>query len=112
MTQLNRMPDVRTPLVTNGATTAGWSRFWQGLWSGVPTQNVSSVTPSGSPYIYSAPAGGSLIVQGGSVSQIQFSRDGLTFFTTGQTAGMFPLSLGDVLVITYSGAPSLTFVPR
>lgn len=112
MTQLNRMPDYNTPLLFNGVVGSGWYRLWQGLWSGTPTQNLSSVILSASPFTYRAPAGGTLIVQGGTVSQVQFSRDGSAFFTTGQTQGMFPVSQGDALVITYSVAPTLTFVPR
>lgn len=112
MIQLNRMPDYNTPLLDNGAVASGWFRLWQGLWSGTPTQNLSAVTPGASPFTYRAPAGGSLIVQGGTVSQVQFSRDGTAFFTTGQTQGMFPVSQGDALAITYSAAPTLNFVPR
>lgn len=112
MTQLNRMPDYSTPLEVNGVPSRGWFRLWQGLWSGTPTQNLSAVTVGNSPFSFTAPAGGTLIVNGGSVSKAEYSRDGLTFYTTGQTNGMFPLSQGDVLRITYSGAPTLTFVPR
>lgn len=112
MTQLNRMPNYNTPLLERGEVGAGWFRLWQGLWSGVPTQNLSVVRATGSPFTYQAPAGGTLIIQGGTVTQVQFSRDGTTFFVTGQTQGMFPVSQGDALVITYSVAPTLTFVPR
>lgn len=112
MTQLNRMPDFNTPLEVNNVVASTWYRLWQGLWSGTPTQNLSAVTPGISPYSFVAPAGGTLIVNGGSVSQTQYSRDGLTFYTTGQTNGIFPLSQGDVLLITYASVPTLTFVPR
>lgn len=112
MPQLNRMPDYNTPLLEGGVVASGWYRLWQGLWSGTPTQNLSSVAPTSSPFTYRAPSGGWLIVQGGTVSQVQFSRDGTTFITTGQTQGMFPISQGDALSITYSSAPTLTFVPR
>lgn len=110
--QLNRMPDVNQPLTVSGVIASGWFRFWQGLWSGAPTGYLSAVTPSGSPFTYTAPFGGTLIVDGGSVSGIQYSRDGETFYTTGQTQGMLPVSQGDQLVLTYSGAPTVTFVPR
>jgi hypothetical protein len=110
--QLNRMPDVNQPLAIKGITGAGWFRFWLGLWSGAPTGNVSVVTPINAPFTYAAPVGGTLIVNGGSVSQVRYSRDGANFYVTGQTQGMFPLSQGDQVVITYSVPPTLTFAPR
>jgi hypothetical protein len=30
---------------------------------------------------------------------------------TGQTAGLFPLNQGDTLTVSYTGLPSLTWVP-
>lgn len=111
--QFNRMPDYNQPLTTKGVTASGWARFWQGLWSGAPTGAISVVTVGSTPFTYTAPMGGTLIVNGGTTTQIKFSRDGANFYITGLTAGMFPLSQGDQLVVTYSvGPPTVTFVPR
>jgi hypothetical protein len=111
--QLNRLPDFSTPLMDKkGTTNASWFRLLQGLFSGAPTGNLSVVTPGSSPYTYAAPVGGTLIVNGGTVSQIKYSRDGANFYVTGQTAGMLPLSQGDQLVISYSVPPTLTFAPK
>jgi hypothetical protein len=110
--QLNRLPDVTTPLTTKNTVTTGWFRLWQGLFSGAPTANVSVVTIGTTPFTYAAPIGGTLIVNGGTVSQTKFSRDGASFYVTGQTQGCFPLSQGDQLVISYSVPPTLTFVPK
>lgn len=110
--QLNRLPDFSTPLVTKGTTNSSWSRFWQGLFSGAPTGNVSVVVVGASPFTYAAPFGGTLILSGGTVSQVKYSRDGASFYVTGQTQGMFPVSQGDQLVISYSVPPTTTFVPR
>lgn len=110
--QLNTQPTYEEPLTKKGFTTRGWYTFWTGLRIGQPTGLPSSVTPTGSPFTYKAPQGGTLIIRGGTVSLVSFSRDGITNFNTGQTQGMFPVSLGDVLIINYTGAPVLTFVPR
>lgn len=111
--QLNRLPDFNTPLTDKkGVITTSWFRCWEGLFSGAPTANLSVITPGSTPYAYIAPAGGTLIVNGGTVSQVKYSRDGASFYVTGQTQGMFPLSQGDQLVISYSVPPTLTFVPR
>ena len=53
-----------------------------------------------------------LIVTGGTVSAIDFSRDNVTFYGVGQTAGVFCLSPYDYLRVTYTVAPTITLVPR
>ncbi len=111
--QLNRLPDFSTPLMDKkGTTNASWFRLFQGLFTGSPAANISVVVPGTTPYTYAAPTGGTLIVNGGSVSQVKYSRDGASFYVTGQTQGMFPVSQGDQLVISYSVPPTLTFAPR
>ena len=111
--QLNRMPTYQEGLTQKGVTSRGWYSFWAGLLKGQPTGNVSGITVSTSPFSYVAPSGGFVIVQGGTTTQVQFSRDGVNFFITGATAGMFPVSQGDTLVVTYSlGPPNMTFVPQ
>lgn len=110
--QLNRIPDFSQKLVEKGETSSAWFRYWSGLFSGVPNGNISVVTLGSSPFTYKAPVGGVVIIQGGTVTQVQFSRDGASFFITGQTNGMFPVSQGDSLVVTFSVPPNITFAPR
>ncbi len=73
-----------------------------------------AVTPGASPYTYLNDTGYSIsaIVQGGTVTKIEFSRDGTTFFDTGAIFGMFALSPFDSLKITYAVIPALTIIPR
>jgi hypothetical protein len=110
--QLNTQPSYDEPLTKKGFTTRGWYTFWAGLLTGQPTGFPSSVTLSASPMSYKAPEGGHLIIQGGAVTLVSLTRDGITNYNTGQTQGMFPVSLGDTLIINYTGTPVLTFVPR
>lgn len=70
-----------------------------------------SVTVGASPYDYVAASEGMLFVSGGGVSSMSFSRDGSTFYPTGSFYGAFPLRKGDTMRITYSVAPTVTFVP-
>jgi hypothetical protein len=109
--QNNRIPNFGIPLVNGGVTQRDWYFFWDGLYRGLPPANVAEPALEASPMVYSALIRGSLIVQGGAVSLVEFSRDGLDWYDTGQTQGMFPLSAADQLRITYSSAPNLTFVP-
>lgn len=119
MTEFNRSPTYQEPLqVTNkgvkpSPTARGWFTFWTGLLTGQPTGPAATIAVKSSPFTYVAPQGGTVIVQGGTTTQIQFSRDGNNFFVTGVTAGMLPVSQGDQLVVTYSvGPPTMVFVPR
>jgi hypothetical protein len=71
---------------------------------------VVAVTPSASPFTYTAPSRGTLNIAGGTISAIALVRQGVsTALST--TAGHYPMALGDQLKITYSAAPTLNFVP-
>lgn len=109
---LNRIPTYTEPLVTGSATTRGWYTFHSGLLQGQPTGVPAPIVPGVSPFSYVAPIGGTVILTGGTVSKVEVSRDGVKFYSTGMTSGMFPLSMGDTLKVTYSVVPTMTFIPR
>lgn len=109
--QLNTLPNFNVPLSIKGITSKDWFFFWSGLFRGLAPAAEVPVTVGASPFSYSAPVKGSVIVNGGTVSAIAFSRDGTTFYTTGQTAGMFTLNAQDRLRVTYTVLPTMTFVP-
>ncbi len=44
-------------------------------------------------------------ISGGSVTQILYSTDGITFGDAGSTTGLFTLMPFDVLKVVHSGAP-------
>jgi hypothetical protein len=73
-----------------------------------------SVVVGASPFTFQNTTGRSvdLIVAGGTVSAIDFSRDDVNFYVVGQTAGVFWLSPYDYLRVTYTAAPTITLVPR
>lgn len=72
---------------------------------------AEAVTPGASPYTFTANRDGNLIVRAGTVSLIEYLRNGVAT-TIGLTAGLFPLLLGDGIRITYIVAPTVTFIPR
>jgi hypothetical protein len=74
----------------------------------------TGVTPGASPYIYQNTSGrpGDMLVSGGMVTAIAFSRDNATFYSVGIVSGVFPLSAYDFLRVTYTVAPTMTFIPR
>lgn len=81
---------------------------FQGESNGAPIQ---AVTVGASPYAYTAPQQGALSIQGGTVSAVTLKRGGTTV-TLGLTAGLVPVSTGDVVTITYTAAPTLNLIPR
>lgn len=110
--QFNTVPTYTQTLNEGKSTSRAWYRWFQGIAAGTPTGAESTIEATESPMTYKAPSAGSVIVQGGTVAMIQFSRTSGVNYNTGQTQGMFPVSAGDRLVITYSAAPALTFVPQ
>lgn len=109
--QLNSLPNYPVPLLQGHVTDSSWYRFWAGLFTGLPPANEVSVTLDASPAIYSATRKGSVIVSGGTVSLIEFSRNGTDYYDVGAAAGMFTVNASDVLRVTYTGIPDVTFVP-
>jgi hypothetical protein len=82
----------------------------------VPTRFILpfNIAPGASPYTYqnSREYPADVVVNGGTVSAIAFSRDNATFYTIGTTSGMFALSPYDYLRVTYTVAPTMTLIPR
>lgn len=111
MPQFNSLPNFNVPLQDKGITSKDWFFYWAGLFNGLAPAAEVPVVVGASPFTYSAAVKGSLIVSGGTVSLIRFSRDGVTFYNTGQTSGMFTLNASDRLVITWTVTPTVTFVP-
>jgi hypothetical protein len=103
-------PTYNQPLVKNGQTSSPWYRFFQAVFEGTPPSAEVTIPINAFPFSYTAPVKGFLIVSGGTVTSIQFTRTVTTL--TGQTSGIFPLSQGDTLTITYLSQPNLLWVPQ
>jgi len=69
------------------------------------------ITPDASPYVFENSFPGSLIVTGGTVTMVEISRDGSTFYNLSMLAGEFFLCPGDQLRITYILAPTIVWFP-
>src|SRR5271165_3955463 len=106
-------PTYTQPLTIKDNISAAWYRWFQHTQQGVPPSNELIITNVQSPYTYTASSGGFILLTGGTVSSVQFSRTPNVFYATGQTQGMFSMSKGDQLLITFSGAqPSIVFVSQ
>ena len=73
-------------------------------------QPISAISPTGSPFTYTLPFAGTVSVTSGTVSQITVLRTGVSV-VTGLTSGLFQLSRFDQLKVTYSGTPTMNFIP-
>jgi hypothetical protein len=108
---VNALPNFQQAIVEKGVTSRAWYQFFQQLWKGTPPGSEAAITVEASPFKYTAAQRGFVIVNGGTVILVQFNRT-TTNYVTGQTAGCFPLSAGDSLIVTYTGVPTMTFVPQ
>jgi len=76
----------------------------------LPSQKAAlAITVGASAFTYTAPDAGRVIVNGGTVSLIEYGRNG-TFTTIGVIAGLFAISKDDQLRVTYTVAPTMTFL--
>lgn len=69
------------------------------------------VTVTASPFTYTPTADGLLIVSGGTVTKQEYKR-GAAYVEVGQLNSMLLVLAGDALRVTYSVAPTITFIPR
>jgi hypothetical protein len=105
----NSMPKpIAKPIRPDGTFTNDIWRYLNGL-SSAPAQE-QTITLGPSPATFQATANGSILVSGGTVSLIALTRN--SQYNLGVTSGYIPMSIGDIVMITYSGAPTCTWFPR
>ena len=73
---------------------------------------VSNITVTASPFTYqnTSDYDVDIIVQGGTVSLVEFTRDNSNFYNVGVVAGMFHLGPSDRLKVTYTVAPTMRYI--
>lgn len=109
------MPPSTTLVSDDGTMKSNWWRFFLNVSQqafGTNSTGPASVTVGASPFVYVAPVQGSVLISGGPVSLIEYSKDGTTWFPTGQTGGSLQLVANDHVRVTFTNAPSMTFFPR
>ena len=74
----------------------------------------SNISVTASPFTYQNTTAydGDVIISGGTVGNIEFTRDNTNFYTTGLLTGVLHLSPNDRVRVTYTVAPTMTLVPR
>lgn len=71
-----------------------------------------AVGPSLFAYQNTLPGTALVLIGGGVVTGIAFSRDGLTWSNTGMLSGSVTLLPGDWVKVGYTAAPTMTLVPQ
>ncbi len=105
----------QTPIMgPGGLAQKDWYLFFSNLWTsitdGTPQPEEEAVLDA-SPASYTAVIRGQAHLEGGTVSLVEFSRDGTSWYDTGITAGFVQMDARDQLRITYAVAPTLTYFP-
>src|SRR5262249_11300732 len=72
-------------------------------------QPVQVIALGPSPFVYQALYAGTVVISGGTVSAVEWSRDGSTYYAV---TGAVPVSRLDRVRVTYSAVPNMEFFPR
>lgn len=76
-----------------------------------PADAAVAVTVGASPYSYTPTDDGLVVVTGGTVSALAYGRNA-AFTALGVVAGLVPVKAGDTLRITYTVAPTVSFIKQ
>ena len=130
-TTLTNLP-VNGPVVDdNRNLTQQWRLFMQDLYVRVGGNKATSnsqlqtaISPlvgasqvpqvlTSSPFTFVAAQRGKILISDGGITRVQFSRDNVTFFSTGAQRGTFIVLATDIIIISFltGNAPTVTFFP-
>ena len=110
MTQYRQVPVFEQKILDEEHTNAQWYRYFQSHDTGQPPGAEKTITVTASPFVYTAPRKGFVIITGGTVTSILFSRSG-TYYNTGVASGSLSVAQGDMLKVAYTVVPTMVFVP-
>lgn len=102
------VPNSNQPLVDGGGfVTPVWQRFFGAL-IGAPAA-ISAITVSASPTTFTASQRGTVGISGGTLTAVSLTRAATTI-ALGTTRSV-TVANGDVVTVSYSVAPTISFVP-
>lgn len=100
------------------STEPRWRRWFQDVWASInaialPLPTLSAVGASPFTYQFQQAGSGTLLITGGTVSLVEWSRDNTTWHSVAVASpAIIPLSQGDYVRITYTVAPTVVEVLR
>ena len=71
-----------------------------------------AITVGASPFAYTATATGSVAVSGGAVTNMTLTRGGTVVWNTTLSSAVIPVTLNDVVTVTYTTAPTMNELPN
>jgi hypothetical protein len=71
---------------------------------------ASAVTVGASPFAYTMPSDGFVLITAGTVSLVEYGRQAV-FNTVGIITGQVVAKVGDQIRVTYSVLPTMKFIP-
>lgn len=101
-----------------GMVSREWYRYFLALLNAnpdfTPPTDPEDVPLTGSPLVYTNESERpvDIMISGGGVTKLEFQRGSGPKYNTGSYYGMFSLSPGDVLTVTYVGSPTITAISR
>ena len=101
-----------------GMMSREWYRYFLALLNSnvdfTPPSDPEPISLTGSPLVYgnSTQRLVDVMISGGGVTKLEFQRGSGPKYSTGAFYGMFTLSPGDSLTITYVGTPTITAISR
>jgi len=102
------LPSQLAPLVDNfGKILRPWTQYLQQFTQAPP--KFMTVIVTASPFSYKVKEPGSVAITGGTVSAIVLTRGTQSINLTGTK--IIPVSINDVITVTYSLLPTITFIP-
>jgi hypothetical protein len=106
-----QLPTMKQPIadLVTGMVTPAWYGFFYDLTSDATP--FEAITVGASPFTYTAVHPGMMLIIGGTVSAVGLIRGRITIAATGLVAGFFPMAAKDQLVTTYTGVPTMWYIP-
>lgn len=101
------------PLIAGVRIEKDWYLLLVNIYNAVTqglSQKEEAVTVEASPFVYRAVIRSQVFVSGGTVSAVEYSRDGTTYYdVTG--APLIQMAVADFLRFTYTVAPTVVAIP-
>lgn len=92
-----------------GKFTAAWQRALTRLAQLTAARKFLAVSPGASPFTFTATTIGHLLIDGGNVGAVALVRGAQSVACP--VSGFMPMAAKDSVMITYTVAPTLTFIP-
>lgn len=93
----------------SGLIASTWYQLITRLAQLTAERSFESVAVGASPFVYEAYTIGNIFITGGTVSSITLTRGGISL--TVPTNRFIPVAANDIVTVTHTGAPTMTFVP-